>query len=93
MYKILNFLFLIIIFLFFFSIYNYYSSNKHIKNINLNRLNIDEIIKKKITKITVLENDTNDVIVFNDTFSEEIRNETPRSFWNLLKFKWKKKLL
>ena len=26
-------------------------------------------------------------IVFNDGFSSEIKNDKPRSFWNLLKFK------
>ncbi len=56
MYKIINLFFLIIIFLFFFNIYKYYSSNKNIKNINLNRSNIEEILKTKISNIPILEN-------------------------------------
>ena len=36
--KIVKFFFLIIIILFFFNIFNYYSSNKNIKNINLNEI-------------------------------------------------------
>jgi len=85
MYKIINLFFLIIILLFFFNVYNYYSSNKNIKNINLNRSNIEEIIKTKISNIPILENDTNNVIEFNSSFSEEIKNNKKRSFWDLLK--------
>ena len=85
MYKIVNLFFVIVTFLFFFNIYNYYSSNKNIKNINLNRSNIEEIVKTKISNIPILENDTNNVIEFNSSFSEEIKDNKPRSFWNLLK--------
>jgi len=87
MYKIVNLLFIIIIFLFFFNIYNYYSSNKNIKNINLNRSNIEETIKTKISSIPILKNDTNNVIEFNDSFDEEIKDNNKRSFWDLLKSK------
>ena len=85
MYKFINLLFLIIIFLFFFNIYKFYSSNKNIKNTNLNRLNIEEIVKSKISEIPILENDTNNVIEFNSSFSEEIQDNKKRNFWDLLK--------
>jgi len=85
MHKIINLFFLITILLFFFNIYSYYSSNKNIKNINLNRSNIEEIIKTKISNIPILENDTNNVIEFNSSFSEEIKDNKRRSFWDLLK--------
>ena len=85
MYKIINLFFLIIIFLFFLNIYKYYSSNKNIKNTNLNRSNIEEILKTKISNIPILENDTSNVIEFNSSFSEEIKDNKSRSFWNLLK--------
>ena len=45
--KLINFFFLIIIITFFLNIISYYSSNKHIKEINLNRLNMVENLKKK----------------------------------------------
>ena len=85
MYKIINLFFLVIIFLFFFNTYKYYFSNKNIKNIILNRSNIEEIVKTKVTNIPILENDTNNVIEFNSSFSKEIKENKPRSFWNLLK--------
>jgi len=87
MYKVINLFFVIIVFLFFFNIYKYYSSNKNIKNIDLNRSNIEEIIKKKTSGIPILKNDTNNVIEFNDSFDEEIKNNKKRSFWDLLKSK------
>ena len=85
MYKIINFFFVIIIFLFFFNVFKYYSSNKNIKTININRANIEKITKTKITNVPILENDTNNVIEFNSSFSEEIKDNKSRNFWNLLK--------
>ena len=87
MFKIINLLILIIIFLFFYIIFSYYSSNKNIKNINLKRLNIEEILKDKTSNLIVLDNDTNNVIEFNSSFSEEIKGDEQRNFWNLLKIK------
>ena len=87
MYKIINLFFAILILLFFFNIYNYYSSNKNIKNINLKRLNIEEILKIKTSNLSVLKNDTNNVIEFNSSFSDEIKSDEQRNFWNLLKIK------
>ena len=87
MYKIINLLFIIIILLFFFNIYSYYFSNKNIKTITLNRLNIEKILENKILNLPILGNDTKNVIEFNSSFSKEIKDNKPRSFWNLLKFK------
>ena len=84
--KIFNIFFLIIVVIFFFCNYKYYSSTKNIKEKDFNRANIDKIINKKISNLPILYNDTNNVIEFNDGFSE-IKNDNPRSFWNLLKFK------
>ena len=87
MVKITYFLILVVIILFFFYVFNHYSSNENIKNTNLNRANIDVILQNKISDLPILKNDTNNVINFNSSFSEEIKNDKPRSFWNLLKFK------
>ena len=87
MIKLTYFLILVVIILFFFYVFNQYSSNENIKNTNLNRANTDAILQKKILDLPVLKNDTNNVINFNSSFSEEIKDDKPRSFWNLLKFK------
>ena len=85
--KIFDIFFGILILIFFFNIYTFYSSNKNLESKEFNRSNIDQIINKKILNLPILKNDTNDIIEFNDGFSNEIKNDKPRSFWNLLKFK------
>ena len=85
MQKIISIFFLILIIIFFGSIFKYYSSNKNIKNKEFNRNNIDQLLNDKISNLPILKNDTDNVIKFNDGFSNEIKNDKPRSFWNLLK--------
>tara|TARA_B100001093_G_scaffold268056_1_gene256395 strand:+ start:351 stop:614 length:264 start_codon:yes stop_codon:yes gene_type:complete len=85
--KIFNIFLGILILIFFFNIYSFYSSNKNLESKEFNRSNINQIINTKISNLPILKNDTNDVIEFNDGFSNEIVNDKPRSFWNLLKFK------
>ena len=81
----MNIFLFIIILIFFLSTYNFYSSNINIDAKEFNRLNINKIIDTKITNLPTLNNDTNNVIEFNDGYSNEIKNDKPRSFWNLLK--------
>jgi len=83
--KIMNIFLFIIILIFFLSTYNFYSSNINKDLKEFNRLNINKIIDTKITNLPILNNDTNNVIEFNDGYSNEIKNDKPRSFWNLLK--------
>ena len=83
--KIVNIFFFVIILIFFLSIYKYYSSNKNINSKEFNRKNINSIINTKISNLPILNNDTNNVIIFNDGYTEEIKNNKIRSFWNLLK--------
>ena len=85
MQKILSIFFLILVIIFFGSIFKYYSSNININNKEYNRNNIDQILNDKISNLPILKNDTDNVIEFNDGFSNEIKNDKPRSFWNLLK--------
>ena len=85
MQKIISIFFLILVIIFFGSAFKYYSSNKNIKNKEFNRNNIDQILNDKISNLPILKNDTDNVIEFNDGFSNEIKNDKPRSFWNLLK--------
>ena len=83
--KIMNIFFFTIILIFFLSTYNFYSSNINIDAKEFNWLNIDKIIDNKITNLPILNNDTYNIIEFNDGYSNEIKNDKPRSFWNLLK--------
>tara|TARA_B100001057_G_scaffold283754_1_gene284120 strand:- start:399 stop:662 length:264 start_codon:yes stop_codon:yes gene_type:complete len=85
--KVFNFFLFILILIFFFNVYGFYSSNKNLESKKFNRSNINQIINTKISNLPILKNDTLNVIEFNDGFSNEIKNDKPRSFWNLLKFK------
>ena len=84
--KIFNIFLAVLILIFFFNIYSFYSSNKNLESKEFNRSNINQIINTKISNLPILKNDTDDVIEFNDGFSNENKNDKPRSFWNLLKF-------
>ena len=75
--------FLIIFFILF--IFKYYSSKKNVINKDFNRVNIDKILDEKVRDLPVLLNDTNNIIEFNDSFDNEIKDEKKRSFWELLK--------
>ena len=50
-----------------------------------NRSNINEILKEKISNLPVLNNDTNNVIEFNNSIEGEKDEKKKRSFWELLK--------
>ena len=83
--KIVNIFTFVIILIFFLSTFKYYFSKKNIDAKEFNRKNIDQIINTKILNLPILNDDTNNVIEFNDGYSNEITNDKPRSFWNLLK--------
>ena len=85
MIKILNIIMFLLIIFFILSIYSYYSSKKNINAKNYNRENIDQIIKEKIIDLPVLENDTNNIIEFNNSLKNEIEENKKRSYWDLLK--------
>ena len=85
MYKILNILMITLIIIFIFSIYKHYSSNKTINTKEYSRSNINEILKEKIPNLPVLNNDTNNVIEFNNSIEGETDEKKKRSFWELLK--------
>tara|TARA_B100000941_G_C28490090_1_gene547368 strand:+ start:465 stop:725 length:261 start_codon:yes stop_codon:yes gene_type:complete len=82
--KIFNILVILLVLLFFFFVSKYYSANININTKNMNRSNINNILKEKISDLQVLSNDTNNVIEFNDTFENEIKDDKKRSFWKLL---------
>ncbi len=82
--KALNTIMILLIITFLFSIFKYYSSNKNMNKKNYNRQNIEEIIKDKISNLPILLNDTNNVIEFNNSIEDNIK-EKKRSFWDLIK--------
>ena len=75
----------ILVLIFLHSIFKYYSSNKNISIKNYNRQNIDNLLKEKISDLPILENDTNNVIEFNNSIENIQIEDKKRSFWNLLR--------
>ena len=82
--RVFNIIMFLLVLLFIFSIYEYYSSSKNINSNYFNRNNVEKILKTKIYDLPVLNNDTNNIIEFNDSFETEINNNKKRSFWDLL---------
>jgi len=87
MYKVLNLIFAVFLLMFFISVFKFYSSNRNFQIKDYNRINIEQIINDKISNLQILANDTNNVVEFNNSISDEIDIDKPRSFWNLLKTK------
>ena len=88
MYKVFNFLLFSLVIIFMLSVFKYYTSSKNIVSKDYNRSNVDQILKEKISNLPVLKNDTDNIIVFNDSFENEMNEvEKKRSFWQLLRSK------
>ena len=85
MIRLINIFFILITLLFLTLVFKHYLSNKNIKKININRSNIENIVKSKISNLPKLKNDTKNVIEFNSGYQEEIKQNKPRNFWQLLK--------
>ena len=85
--KVLNILMFLLIISFVTFILKYYSSIKNIKSTENNRLNIDVILKDKISNLPILADDTNNVVQFNNSFDSDFEEDKKRSFWDLLKIK------
>ena len=80
-YKVIYF---IIILLFVYLLFAIYFSEENIKKIKKNRVNIENSFKEYLSNLPILENDTNDVIIYNSSEFLE-KKIKKRKFWELLK--------
>ena len=80
-YKVIYF---IIILLFVYLLFAIYFSEENIKKIKKNRVNIENSLKDYLSILPILENDTNDVIIYNSSEFLE-KKIKKRKFWELLK--------
>ena len=80
-YKVVYF---IIILLFVYLLFAIYFSEENIKKIKKNRVNIENSLKDYLSILPILENDTNDVIIYNSSEFLE-KKIKKRKFWELLK--------
>ena len=80
-YKVIYF---IIILLFVYLLFAIYFSEENIKKIKKNRVNIENSFNDYLSNLPILENDTNDVIIYNSSEFLE-KKIKKRKFWELLK--------
>ena len=80
-YKVIYF---IIILLFVYLLFAIYFSEENIKKIKKNRVNIENSFKDYLSNLPILENDTNDVIIYNSSEFLE-KKIKKRKFEELLK--------
>jgi len=80
-YKVVYF---IIILLFVYLLFAIYFSEENIKKIKKNRVHIENSLKDYLSILPILENDTNDVIIYNSSEFLE-KKIKKRKFWELLK--------
>ena len=82
-YKVIYF---IIILIFVYLLFAIYFSEENIKKIKKNRVNIENSFKDYLSNLPILENDTNNVIIYNSSEFLE-KKIKKRKFWELLKKK------
>ncbi len=80
-YKVVYF---VIILLFVYLLFVIYFSEENIKKIKKNRVHIENSFKDYLSNLAILENDTNDVIIYNSSEFLE-KKIKKRKFWELLK--------
>ena len=81
--KIKNFFFVAIFLIFIFSITNYYFSEQHIKYTNKSRLSYEMLLNNNGKNLPLLENDTNNVVVYLDDL-EDFKKKRKKRFWERL---------
>ena len=80
-YKVVYF---IIILLFVYLLFAIYFSEENIKKIKKNHVHIENSLRDYLSILPILENDTNDVIIYNSSEFLE-KKIKKRKFWELLK--------
>mgnify|MGYP001339954100 CR=1 FL=1 len=83
--NIFKLIILILIISFFSFVFKYYFSEKNTNLVKKNRINLETKIRKNISNLPILTNDTNDVIEFNSGFANSNNKNFKRSFWELFK--------
>ena len=84
--NLFNFIISIFVLGFIYFVINHYISEINIKKISKKRLNLEKIIEEKTIELSILKNDTNNIIEYNSGYSKT-ENKSKRNFWDLLKLK------
>ena len=75
----------ILVFFFIFTIFYFYNSEVNKKNDLQQNIIFNDLLKEKEESLTIVENDTNDILDFKSDVNNYLKNKKKRYFWNLLK--------
>ena len=75
----------ILVFFFIFAIFYFYNSDINKKNDLQKNLIFHNLLKEKEESLTIVENDTNDILDFKSDVDNYLKKKKKRYFWNLLK--------
>ena len=81
--KIKNFIFLALFFIFFFLVAKYYFSEKNILFVNKTRSTYSLDKTKDYENLPILQNDTNNIIIYKNDL-EEFKKKRKKYFWEKL---------
>ena len=82
--KIKNIFFILSFFIFIFFTSIHYFSNEYTEKINKNRIFYSTMLENNLSNLTLLKNDTNNIIEFRDDIDVYKKNKKKYSFWGLL---------
>ena len=82
--KIKNIFFILSFFIFIFFTSIHYFSNEYTEKINKNRIFYSTMLENNLSNLTLLKNDTNNIIEFRDHIEVYKKNKKKNSFWGLL---------
>ena len=83
--NIMRYLPTILLFSLLFLIFYFYNSDLNKKNESQANIIFNNLLKNKAASLTIVENDTNDILDFKSDVDNYLKKKKKRYFWNLLK--------
>lgn len=83
--NIMRYLPTILLFSLLFLIFYFYNSDLNRKNESRANIIFNNLLKNKAASLTIVENDTNDILDFKSDVDDYLKKKKKRYFWNLLK--------
>ena len=83
--NIMRYLPTILLFSLLFLIFYFYNSDLNRKNESRANIIFNNLLKNKAASLTIVENDTDDILDFKSDVDNYLKKKKKRYFWNLLK--------
>tara|TARA_B100001123_G_C15040279_1_gene919195 strand:+ start:179 stop:442 length:264 start_codon:yes stop_codon:yes gene_type:complete len=82
--RIKNFFYILSVLIFTFFVTKYYFSDVNKKKINKSRIFYSDHLSSNLTNLPILENDTKDIIEYNEIIDQSNQKKSKRKFWKLI---------